>query len=473
MRRLASALILPLALATGCATGGLSASSSTSSSATSSANASLTQSPTVALPNAVIRGSYTNWPNYNRTASKNGHAAAAVKGPLHHAWTKKLDGGVWSQPVIANGILIAGTEQDQVYGLNPNTGKVIWHKNLGKAEPLSDQPCGDIDPIGITSSPAYDPKTGSVFVVTTTGRGTHTLWALNAKNGHRRWHRNEDLDKSRDRNAEQQRSSLLVIDNRVIVTYGAHDGDCGNYVGYATSTATSGKGKIPFYAVPNPSQSGMWSPPGPVEAIDGNILVPTANGSNRTGGKWDHSDGVLELTPRTMHFVRGWAPKNWEQGDADDLSLSSTSPVRVAGSYVVGGKRGLVWLLKPSLGGVGGEITSDNLNCPAFGGSAALGKIAILPCKYGDTSILALTVGKRSLHVKWRAQNIYGSPVIAGKRVYVADQQSNELKVLSLATGHVIQSISIGTVPTFPSEVVDGNHVFVPTVTGISAIKGS
>ena len=468
MRRLASALVLPITLVAGC-----SAAGGAESIRTVQPKAPATAAPAGAAASPATGGRYVNWPNYNRTAAKSGHAVGTVKGPLHHAWTDTLNGSVWSQPVIANGVLIAGTEHNAVYGLNPNTGKRIWHVTLGKPEPLSDQPCGDIDPIGITGSPAYDPKTGSVFVVATTGRGTHTLWALNAKTGHRRWHRSVDVDKARDKNAEQQRASLLVVKNRVIVTYGAHAGDCGNYVGYATSTATNGKGKIPFYAVPNDRQSGMWSPPGPVQAYDGNILVPTANGSNRTGGKWDHSDGILELSPRTMHFVRGWAPSNWEQGDADDLSLSSTSPVRVAGSYVVGGKRGLVWLLKPSLGGVGGELAGPNLNCGAFGGSAALGRVAILPCKTGQLGMLAVTAGKKSLHTKWRTNGVYGSPIIAGKKVFVADLESGTLKVLSLATGRVIGSISVGSLPTFPSEVVDGNHIFVPTTSGITAIRGS
>jgi YVTN family beta-propeller protein len=427
---------------------------------------------------SAAHAQYTNWPNYHRTAAKTGHVGTGVTLPLHHTWTDSLDGGVWSEPVIVNGILIAATEHDSVYGLNPNTGKHLWHTKLGTPEPLSQQPCGDIDPIGITSAPAYDPSTGSVFVVATTGRGTHTLWALNPANGHRRWHRDVDVDKARDKNAEQQRAPLLVIDHRVIVTYGAHAGDCGNYVGYAASVPTNGKGRIPYYAVPNARQSGMWSPAGPVEAIDGNILVPTANGSDRNPHiRWDHSDGVLELNPTTMHFVRGWAPRNWEQGDADDLSLSSTSPVRISGKYVVGGKRGEVWLLKPSLGGVGGQLDTlghDNF-CQAFGGIAAVGRVAILPCKNfsAPQSVLAVSVHGNSLRTKWRTRGIYGSPIIAGARVYVADQDSGELRVLSLKTGHIVASIPVGNLPTFPSEVVDGNHVFVPTTTGVTAVRGS
>jgi outer membrane protein assembly factor BamB len=461
MRRLTYVAVLPILLVAGCFGNSASAGRQPSH-------------PAVTKVDGIgKRVTFTTWANFHRTASKNGHASGRVHLPLHHAWHASLDGSVWSEPVIAKGILIAGTEHDSVYGLNPRTGKQRWHTRLGTAEPGSLQPCGDIDPIGITGSPAYDTATGSVFVVATTGHGKHTLWALSAKTGHKRWHRNVDVDKARDRNAEQQRAALLVVGKRVIVTYGAHVGDCGNYVGYAASAATNGKGKIPFYAVPNERQSGMWGPAGPVVAYDGNILTPTANGSKRSGSKWDHSDGVIELTPKSMHFVRGWAPKNWLQGDIDDLSLGSTSPVRVHGRYVVGGKRGTVWLLRKKLGGVGGQLDTDNASCGAFGGAAAFGHTAILPCKTGTVGMLALSVGKHHLRTKWRTDGVYGSPIIAGKRVYVADLNSGDLKVLSLKSGHVIGSISVGSLPTFPSEVVDGNHVFVPTLDGITAIHGS
>jgi YVTN family beta-propeller protein len=465
MRRLAASMIALLAFSAAC----------------SGASVSRVTSPDVGTGPAGSIGAKTafpDWPNFHGTPGKTGVASGSVKLPLHKAWSKNLDGAVWSEPVIGDGVLIAATEHDAVYGLDPRTGKVAWQVSLGTPEPGSDEPCGDIDPIGITGSPAYDAKTGSVFVVTTTGdSGRHTLWALSAKTGAKRWHRNVDTDASRDSNAEQQRAALLVVDNRVIVTYGAHSGDCGNYVGYAVSVATDGKGKAPYYAVPNARQAGMWGPAGPVVGYDGNLLTPTANGSNRTGGAWDHSDGVIELNPRTMKYVRGWAPQNWEQGDADDLSLGSTSPVRVAGDYVVGGKRGEVWLLEPTLGGVNGQLDTlggDNF-CNAFGGIAAKGRIAIIPCKNFSKahSVLALTVSGGKLHQKWDATGVYGSPVIAGNRVFVADLGSGELKVLSLSTGKVIASIPVGALATFPSEVADGNHVFVPTLSGITAIRGS
>lgn len=469
MRRRYALLVAAFALvAAGCgggSSGGPSTSGSTGASPGSGAAPAVTQHA------AHNSAAFPNWLNFHRTPAKTGHASRGPGRPLHRAWSDHLDGAVWSEPVIADGVLIAATEHDFVYGLNPKNGKQLWRTTLGTPEPLNEQPCGDIDPIGITGSPAVDLATKSAFVVATTGHGTHTMWALNIANGKKRWHRNVDVDASRDRNAEQQRAALVVVDNRVIVTYGAHAGDCGNYVGYAASVATDGKGKIPYYAVPNQRGAGMWGPAGPVQAYDGNILTPTANGSKFHGKKWDHSDGVIELTP-SMHYVRGWAPKNWKRGNRDDQSLGSTSPVAVDGKYVVGGKRGTVWLLKKSLGGVDGQLDSVS-GCHAFGGLASAGSLVVLPCKYPSPSMLAVKVHGHHLHIAWRTSGIYGSPVIGGHDVYVADLGSGSLKVLSRSTGKVLASVQVGSLATFPSLVVDGTRAFVPTLSGITAVRGS
>jgi outer membrane protein assembly factor BamB len=468
MRRRLALLVPPLVVLAGCGSGSGSSSAGGPAATASPGSAA---APALSQHAAHDTAAFPNWLNFHRDPAKTGHVGAGPAKPLHRAWTDHLDGSVWSEPVVAAGTLIAATEDDSVYGLNPKNGKQLWRTHLGTPEPLSHQPCGDIDPIGITGSPAVDLATKSVFAVATTGHGTHTMWALNIANGRKRWHRNVDVDSSRDRNAEQQRAALLVVDKRVIVTYGAHSGDCGNYVGYAASVATNGKGPIPFYAVPNQRGAGMWGAAGPVRAYDGNILTPTANGSKFSGKKWDHSDGVIELSP-SMHYVRGWAPKDWKRGNRDDLSLGSTSPAAVDRKYVVGGKRGTVWLLKPSLGGVDGQLDSVS-GCHAFGGIAAAGHLVVLPCKYPSPSMLAVKVHGRHLHKAWRTGGLYGSPVIGGHRVYLPDLGSGSLKVLSRASGKVIASIQVGSLPTFPSLVVDGSRVFVPTLSGVTAVKGS
>jgi YVTN family beta-propeller protein len=277
-----------------------------------------------------------------------------------------------------------------------------------------------------------------------------------------------DVVNGRDRRAEQQRSALLVSHGRVFTAYGGLSGDCGNYVGYITSNRVSGKGKTRHYAVPTAREAGMWSPAGPVQGANGNLYVASGNGAE-LNGKWDKSDSVTELNPVTMHRIAAFAPSVWRSDNSNDSDLGSSSPVPVPAVHriVISGKNNHVYLLKPSLGGVGGDIASLS-GCSAFGGAAHRGHVVVMPCIDG---VRALTVRKHSLHWRWGASGIYGSPVIAGKRVYVADSNSGSLRVLSLKNGQPVASISVGSMPRFSSEVVEGGHVFVPTLNGITAIS--
>jgi outer membrane protein assembly factor BamB len=469
MRPLAAAVILPVALATGCVTSGSSANAHT---ATPQPTRPASTSGTAAVGSQVAGSATLSWPTYHRTDGRAGTATHAVALPLHHAWTAKLDGAVYGEALYVDNMVIAATENDSVYALRPSNGKVIWRKHLGTPESQSDlqhdQPgCGDIFPLGITGTPAYDAKTGSVFVVAETLGGHHTLWALKATTGRRVWHRSTDVVR-RDRRAEQQRSALLVSSGRVFTSYGGLAGDCGNYVGYTTSTATTGNGKTTHYAVPTSREAGMWSPAGPVTGANGNIYVASGNGAEENG-RWDKSDSVTELSPASMHRVAVFAPGAWKQDNIQDLDLGSSSPVPVDGRTVIAGKRGTVYLLHNSLGGVGSAIRSLG-GCASYGGAAHVGHTVVMPCRSG---IRALSVHKRSLRWVWTASGRYGSPIIAGKRVFLADTSSGDLEVLSLRTGHLEASMSIGGFTHFPSETVVGNQVFVPTLSGITAIKGT
>jgi outer membrane protein assembly factor BamB len=460
MRRLTYVAVLPIVLVAGCVGSNASGSPTVHQSARSSGQTA----------GHAAKESLHTWPTYGRTKSRTGHTAIGVRGRLRHGWRANLDGAVYGEPLVVGSTLIVATENDSVYGLNARDGKRRWRKHLGTPAPLSSLPCGDIDPLGITGTPAFDAKTGSVFAVAETTGGRHTLWALDARNGHRRWHKSMDVLKSRQRDAEQERSAVLVADGRVITTYGGLAGDCANYVGYVTSTATNGKGRTRHYAVPTSREAGMWSPAGPVIGQNGNVYVASGNGAELQG-KWDKSDSVTELTPRTLRRVGVFAPSTWPQDNQDDLDLGSSSPVPVNHRVVIAGKRGTVYLLKPGLGGVGSDIASLD-GCQAFGGAAVVGHTVLMPCK-GENSIRALKVGKHSLKWSWTASNVYSTPVIAGKRVYAADPGSGDLVILRLSDGKVLRRLSAGSLPHFPSETVDGSRVFVGTLDGVTSFKGS
>lgn len=429
--------------------------------------------PAPAVPSAArttAGGHRDPWPTYHHDAARSGRADAPV-GRLRRSWTARLSGGVYGEPIVVGGGVLVGTENNDVVSLAAGTGAVRWRRHLGTPVRRADLPCGDIDPLGITGTPAYDAATGSVFVVAETTGGRHTLWALDARTGEPRWHRSLDIRPHRDRLAEQQRSALLVLHHRVIATFGGLAGDCGDYVGYAASVATDGTGPVHSYAVPTPREGGMWTPPGPVEGPTGNLYVSAGNGATTTGS-WDGSDSVTELTPVRLRRIAAFAPATWREDNAADLDLGSSAPAVVGDRLVIAGKRGVVYLLRPGLGGVGSAVRSLS-GCTGFGGAAVVDAHSVLlPC-LGEHRIRELHVGRKRLRWGWSTPGLYASPVTAGRRAYVADRDSGDLVVLRLADGHEVQRLHAGALTHFPSASVAEGRVFVPTLTGVTAFGSS
>ena len=414
---------------------------------------------------------FTPWHTYHRTPSRSGRTAHPAGTPLQRAWAKDLGDAVYGEPLVVGDTLVVATEGDRVFGLNARTGKVRWRTGLGTPQPQSGLPCGDIDPLGVTGTPAYDGRTRSVFAVAETVGGHHTLWALNAANGHKRWHHSLDVLPDRNRKAEQERSAVLVAHGRVIVSFGGLAGDCDNYVGYVTSTPTSGRGRTHHYAVPTAREAGMWAPPGPVLGRNGHVYVASGNGAELRG-RWDKSDSVTELTATRLHRRSVFAPATWRDDNVRDLDLGSMSPAMVPGlkRMVIAGKRGTAYLLREHFGGVGSAVT-HLAGCHAFSGAAVAGRTVLMPC-LGENQIRGLHVTRHHLRWAWSASGVFGSPVIAGSRVYVADRNTGDLVVLRLRDGSTVQRINAGSLTHFPSEVVDGGYVYVPTLSGITAFHG-
>src|SRR6266567_4682933 len=94
-------------------------------------------------------------------------AAAGLTRDLNFDGT--ISGNVYAQPLYIEGgpngpMIIAVTESNNVYALNATSGTVIWQRNLGVPVPLANLPCGNIDPIGITSTPVVDLASRALFL---------------------------------------------------------------------------------------------------------------------------------------------------------------------------------------------------------------------------------------------------------------------------------------------------------------------
>ncbi len=372
---------------------------------------------------------------------------------------------MYAQPIVVGGSVIVATEHDTVYALSLATGAVQWRASLGAPEPRSHLPCGDIDPLGITGTPAYDPATGSVFVVAETTGGAHDLVALAATTGQVRWRANLDVS-GHDRVAEQQRGALAVANGRVYVPFGGLFGDCGNYVGYVTATPTTAPGPTAHYAVPTAKEGGIWASSGPAVAADGTVYVAVGNGAAE-GGAYDGSDAVLRLSADLSARLDFFAPAAWAQQNANDTDLGSTGPVLVAGGLVVqSGKDGHVYVLDAShLGGIGGASASTS-GCSGFGGMASDGDAVFVPCTSG---LRRFDVSPTRITPRWQAP-VTGPPVVGGGAVWSLDTDDGALHAYDESSGASLASIHVGAVTRFTAPAVVGDVVLVGTRTSVVAV---
>jgi len=107
-----------------------------------------------------------DWTTYHRDNARSGYLAGlADPTRLAQAWSARLDGAVYGEPLVVGDRVLVATEADSLYSLELRSGRVQWRTTVGEPVPLSELPCGNIDPLGITGTPVYDPGTGLVFAV--------------------------------------------------------------------------------------------------------------------------------------------------------------------------------------------------------------------------------------------------------------------------------------------------------------------
>ena len=413
-----------------------------------------------------------NWPTYHLNAQRTGLQIGfpAPKSPLSKVWTAKLDGAVYAEPLVVGGNVIAATENDSVYALNSKTGAVIWRQHLGTPVALSTLPCGNINPLGITGTPAYDAATASLFLVAEVTGPHHMLFALNPANGVVRWSRNVDLAGDSPI-THQQRPAMAVANGYVYIGFGGLAGDCGQYKGEELGVPTTGTGSTIAYRVPVSREGAIWATAGPVIDAAGNLYISTGNGASTT--TYDGSDSVVELSPK-LTMISRFAPSIWANDNARDLDLGSSSPALVPGGFVfIAGKRGVGYVLhQGALGGIGGQVSSASLSCGVYGGMAQSGSTIYVPCQSRLSEVQISATG--TIKVGWiTGSGLGGGPaVIGGGAVWSLDAAGGSLWALNPATGGVLASVGVGALPHFASPTLWSGLVLVGTMTGVVAVAG-
>ena len=425
-----------------------------------------TLTPSTASPRPVTSA---DWTMYHANPARTGFIAGAPDPrSLTRLWQSSLDGAVYAQPLVVRGHVLVATEHNTLYALDARTGQAQWHTSVGQPVPLSSLPCGNIDPLGITGTPVYDPRTNLVFAVAEISGPAHVLVGLDPDTGQVKVRRSVDPPGA-DPAVLQQRAALALAGDQIYIAYGGLFGDCGNYHGTVVASRTNGAGALLTYQVPARREAGIWAPPGPVMDAQNNLYVSVGNGA-ATGGAWDHSDSILRLSP-TLQLQDAFAPSSWPQENAGDADLGSLGPVLLPGGLVyANGKGGQGYLLRADhLGGVGGQIQMLQV-CRAYGGAAVSGQSLFIPCTDGLRQLtLASAASTPRLSLGWHAPaRVTGSPIVGGQTVYSLDP-SGTLYALDAATGAVRATLPVGATSRFATPTLSQRTLFIGTLAGVVA----
>lgn len=469
---------------------------------------------TVALaPLAQAQGP-TNLTTYDYNNVRSGDApdtSPVTTVSANAVWDAGLDGSVYGQPLVWDGQVIVGTENDSLYGVSLSTGHIAWRTHLGTAVTLSvvdtaptlNNGCGDIDPLGITGTPVINASTGIVYavgeVLVDGNRWTdihHELFAVSLSTHRVLWHRY--IDPPHGNNgayyyipAEQQRPALTLANNRVYVGLGGLDGDCGQYHGYEVGIPEGGTGPAVVYQVPSPHEAAIWETNGAVVSSAGDLFVATGNGAIGTG-HYDGSDGVIELSP-TLHEIAEWAPTDWVALSNADWDLGSAGPIAVPGSsliFVAGkptdtGSYGFL-LSGTHLGHGPGAPVYQGALCQGggvFGADAAFvvtagsraGTYIYAACGSG-TAAVKVTFGAhpRFTHAWYPSTGSpNGPPIVAGGYVWALDWNNNILYGMNPTTGNVVFQRNTDGVQHFTSPTFDDGYLLIPTDGGVEAFTAN
>jgi hypothetical protein len=285
----------------------------------------------------------------------------------------------WQPPGASSGLLIVATEDDTVQAIDARSGNVVWARMLGRPVALAIQPCGNIDPLGITGTPVIDQKSQAVYLdamIAEASGPRHQIFALSLKDGAilPGWPVDVAtalMASGQHFNApdQNQRGALTVLGGRVYVPYGGHFGDCGDYHGWVIGVGLQNPGDIVSWST-RAQGGGIWAPGG--IASDGRSLF-VATGNTIDVRQWSDGEAVFRLAPdlargnRTQDY---FAPPDWSALDARDADLGGTNPLPLNVSAGNGtqalilalGKDARAYLLdRNNLGGIGGSLVSKTV----------------------------------------------------------------------------------------------------------------
>ncbi len=409
-------------------------------------------------------------------------------------WTSALDGTVYAEPLVYQGIVYAATLNNTVYALNQSDGSVVWSNHI-RAPETTGWSCGNVSPQGIIGTPVIDATGGRIYVVTLdTTDDLYRLEGLNLLTG--------VVELSSivttmaatgfDWTIQQQRGALGLRNGNVYIPFGGRAGDCGFYHGwvFAVNTSTGVVGTP--YVTPG-GGAGFWTPGGVViDDTTGKVFETSGNGvaggcaANGNGTPQFENDAVVRLSASLAH-EDAFMPQDWQANwCANDQDLGSASMVLISPTLAFqSGKWGTGFLVNPqALGGMDGQlfptpkpagyveadVCRGNHSDANFGSYAYAAPYVYLSCE--SRGLVALQVNTSTplfsncdatcAGPSWNAGGFSpGPPIVAGGAVWAVDTNGGGLYGFNASTGaQIYHSASFG-VTHFTTPTEAGGQIFV------------
>ena len=162
----------------------------TASSSPSSSHAPPSSSTAASASSQPATGGAT-WTTWGHDAARSGVSSDGPSATgLHNVWASDaLDGEVYAQPLVVGDQVLVATENDSMYAFDARSGAARWQQTIGTPVSGRSLPCGNVDPLGITSTPVADPATNRLYVVGMVQPMHHELFALALDTGAVLFHR--------------------------------------------------------------------------------------------------------------------------------------------------------------------------------------------------------------------------------------------------------------------------------------------
>ncbi|HEV7525225.1 MAG TPA: PQQ-binding-like beta-propeller repeat protein [Acidimicrobiia bacterium] len=415
----------------------------------------------------------STWPVYNGNAQRTGNdTSEPALLPIHAAWSHNLDGAVYAQPLVFSGRVFTATQNNTVYALDAHDGGILWARHLGRpmTNVASQSGCGNVDPLGILSTPVIDTASRTIFVLGTiedsVGNIHHQLVGLDFLTGAPKVSANADPGAPQNPLNIQQRAGLAIGNGRVYIGYGGYSGDCGPYHGWLVSLDTAGHGKVAFNVTPTSGLGAIWATGGASIDAHGNVYVATGN-PDPSGNNFGES--VLKFDG-TAGMHRTGVFKTFPGGDND---ISSVAPSILPNDLLFQiGKQQTGFLVNTASMTQQQSLHMCN-GVNAFGTNAFDGSHVYVPCS-NHIQQVNVDVVHRTMSLGWVGPSVgaAGSPVLAGGSLWTIDRAAGVLYALNPATGGVRKTLSVGPVAHFAAPATALGLVLVPTLAGISAFAG-